>query len=213
MKVLLVASKEDFEEDISKVTGIGRYVREIYRGLKSLGIDVNAYTAYDYSSFTSSLLSSIKASLHNYVGYDIVHLLSPKPFFPLRKGRAKWVITVHDLFFLKCKESRPSPMEKLYLRSILSSHAIIAVSSLVKEDVERLGFKGKIFVVNPGIVKEFFKAPRKKKGRNIIKIGYIGRLDTETKDVVRGVRAFKKLKEKNVVFELRGSYNPNSIIF
>ena len=215
VKVLLVASKSDFEEDVSRVTGIGRYAREIYRGLKSSGIDVYTYPIYDYSSFTSSVLSSVKAILHNYADYDIVHLLSPKPFFPLRKGRAKWVTTVHDLFFLKYKESRPSPlMEKLYLRSILGSDSIIAVSSLVKEDVERLGYKGRVYVVNPGIGEEFFTTPRKeRKERNVIKIGYIGRLDSERKDVVRGIRAFKKLKEENVVFELWGSYNPSSAIF
>ncbi|ARM76126.1 glycosyltransferase [Acidianus manzaensis] len=215
MKVLLVASKGDFEEDVSKVTGIGRYAREVYNGLVNSGINVSAYPVYDYSSFTSSFLSMIKGMLHNYADYDIIHLLSPKPFFPIRKGKARWITTVHDLFFLKYKESKPTPMmERFYIKSILSSDAIIAVSSLIKEDVERLGYKGKVFVVNPGIGDEFFTAPiKREEKKKIVKLGYIGKLDSERKDVIRGIRIFKKLKDENVIFELWGSYNPNSEVF
>jgi Glycosyltransferase len=213
MRVLLIASNDDFNEDVSKVTGIGRYVREVYEGLKKQ-IDVEAYPLFDYSSIFSSAISLIKGTFHDYSSYDIIHLLSPKPFFPLRKGKAKWITTVHDLFFLKYNESKPSPfMQKIYLKSILSSDAIIAVSSLVKEDVEKLGYKKKIFVVNPGIGEEFFTSPKKPEKKDVIKIGYIGRLDSERKDLVRGIEVFRKIKEKNVIFELWGNYNPDSEIF
>jgi glycosyltransferase involved in cell wall biosynthesis len=213
MRVLLIAGKDDFNEDVSKVTGIGRYVREVYEGLKKQ-IDVEAYPLFDYSSIFSSINSLIKGTFHDYSSYDIIHLLSPKPFFPLRKGKAKWITTVHDLFFLKYNESKPSPfMQKIYLKSILSSDAIIAVSSLVKEDVEKLGYKKKIFVVNPGVGEEFFTSPKKPEKKDVIKIGYIGRLDSERKDLIRGIEVFRKIKEKNVIFELWGNYNPNSEIF
>ncbi|XDF44301.1 glycosyltransferase [Saccharolobus solfataricus] len=213
MKVLLIASKGDFSEDISKVTGIGRYVREVYKGLKK-EISVNTYPLFDYSSVISSVISIFKGAFHDYSSYDIIHLLSPKPFFPLRKGKAIWLTTVHDLFFLKYKESKPSPlMQKAYLKSILSSDAIIAVSSLVKDDIEKLGYKRKIFVVNPGIGEEFFTTPKRKERLDVIKLGYVGRLDSERKDVVRGIKMFKKIKEKNVILELWGSFNPNSEIF
>ena len=213
MRVLLIAGKDDFNEDVSKVTGIGRYVREVYEGLKKQ-IDVEAYPLFDYSSIFSSINSIIKGTFHDYSSYDIIHLLSPKPFFPLRKGKAKWITTVHDLFFLKYNESKPSPfMQKIYLKSILSSDAIIAVSSLVKEDVEKLGYKKKIFVVNPGVGEEFFTSPKKPEKKDVIKIGYIGRLDSERKDLIRGIEVFRKIKEKNVIFELWGNYNPDSEIF
>ncbi|QGR19752.1 glycosyltransferase [Stygiolobus azoricus] len=214
MKVLLIAGKDDFNEDVSKVTGIGRYVREVYRGLKKQ-IDVEPYPLFDYSSIFSSVNSVIKGIFHDYSGYDIIHLLSPKPFFPLRKGKAKWLTTVHDLFFLKYRESKPSPyMQKVYLKSILNSDALIVVSSLVKDDVEKLGYKKKIFVVNPGIGDEFFTKPLARyEKRDVIKLGYIGKLDSERKDVIRGIKVFRKIKEKNVIFELWGSYNPNSEIF
>ena len=213
MRVLLIAGKDDFNEDVSKVTGIGRYVREVYEGLKKQ-IDVEAYPLFDYSSIFSSAISLIKGTFHDYSSYDIIHLLSPKPFFPLRKGKAKWITTVHDLFFLKYNESKPSPfMQKIYLKSILSSDAIIAVSSLVKEDVEKLGYKKKIFVINPGIGEEFFTSPKKPEKKDVIKIGYIGRLDSERKDLIRGIKVFRKIKEKNVIFELWGNYNPDSEIF
>ena len=213
MRVLLIAGKDDFNEDVSKVTGIGRYVREVYEGLKKQ-IDVEAYPLFDYSSIFSSINSLIKGTFHDYSSYDIIHLLSPKPFFPLRKGKAKWITTVHDLFFLKYNESKPSPfMQKIYLKSILSSDALIAVSSLVKEDVEKLGYKKKIFVVNPGIGEEFFTSPKKPEKKDVIKIGYIGRLDSERKDLIRGIEVFRKIKEKNVIFELWGNYNPDSEIF
>ena len=213
MRVLLIAGKDDFNEDVSKVTGIGRYVREVYEGLKKQ-IDVEAYPLFDYSSIFSSINSIIKGTFHDYSSYDIIHLLSPKPFFPLRKGKAKWITTVHDLFFLKYNESKPSPfMQKIYLKSILSSDALIAVSSLVKEDVEKLGYKKKIFVVNPGIGEEFFTSPKRPEKKDAIKIGYIGRLDSERKDLIRGIEVFRKIKEKNVIFELWGNYNPDSEIF
>ena len=213
MRVLLIAGKDDFNEDVSKVTGIGRYVREVYEGLKKQ-IDVEAYPLFDYSSIFSSINSIIKGTFHDYSSYDIIHLLSPKPFFPLRKGKAKWITTVHDLFFLKYDESKPSPfMQKIYLKSILSSDALIAVSSLVKEDVEKLGYKKKIFVVNPGIGEEFFTSPKRPEKKDAIKIGYIGRLDSERKDLIRGIEVFRKIKEKNVIFELWGNYNPDSEIF
>lgn len=214
MKVLLIAGKDDFNEDVSKVTGIGRYVREVYRGLKKQ-IDVEPYPLFDYSSIFSSVNSVIKGIFHDYSGYDIIHLLSPKPFFPLRKGKAKWLTTVHDLFFLKYRESKPSPyMQKVYLKSILNSDALIVVSSLVKDEVEKLGYKKKIFVVNPGIGDEFFTRPLARyEKRDVIKLGYIGKLDSERKDVIRGIKVFRKIKEKNVIFELWGSYNPNSEIF
>lgn len=214
MIVLLIAGKDDFNEDVSKVTGIGRYVREVYRGLKKQ-IDVETYPLFDYSSIFSSVNSVIKGIFHDYSGYDIIHLLSPKPFFPLRKGKAKWLTTVHDLFFLKYRESKPSPyMQKVYLKSVLNSDALIVVSSLVKDNVEKLGYKKKIFVVNPGIGEEFFTTPLTRyEKHDIIKLGYIGKLDSERKDVIRGIKVFRKIKEKNVIFELWGSYNPNSEIF
>jgi len=204
IKVLLVAGKDDFYGDVSKVTGIGRYVREVYKTVKKQ-IDVDVYPLFDYSSIFSSFSSGIKGIFHNYSDYDIIHLLSSnKPFFPLRKSKAKWITTVHDLFFLKYRESKPSPyMQKVYLKSMLNSDALIVNSSLVKEDVEKLGYKKKIFVVNPGIGEEFFTTPLTRYERHeIIKLGYIGKLDSERKDLIRGIKAFKKIKEKNVVLEL-----------
>jgi len=213
MKVLLIAGKDDFYGDISRVTGVGRYVREVYEGLKKQ-IDVEAYPLFDYSSIFSSVNSVIKGTFHDYSSYDIIHLLSPKPFFPLRKGKAKWITTVHDLFFLKYNESKPSPlMQKIYLKSILSSDALITVSSLVKEEVEKLGYRKEIFVVNPWIGEEFFTSPKKPEKKDVIKIGYIGRLDSERKDLIRGIKVFRKIKEKNVIFELWGNYNPDNEIF
>ncbi|QXJ31872.1 glycosyltransferase family 4 protein [Saccharolobus shibatae] len=214
MKALLIASKDDFNEDISKVTGIGRYVRELYKGLKK-EINVESYPIFDYSSILSSFTSMLKGTFRNYSDYDIIHLLSSKPFFPIRKGKAKWVTTVHDLFFLKYRESKPLPlMKKIYLKSILSSDALIAVSSLIREDLEKLGYDKRIFVVNLGVGEEFFTTPlQKAEKKEMIKFGYIGRLDTERKNVIRGLKVFRKLKEKNVVFELWGSYNPKSEIF
>ncbi|MFP3130708.1 MAG: glycosyltransferase [Nitrososphaeria archaeon] len=200
---------------MSKVTGIGRYVREVYKTVKKQ-IDVDVYPLFDYSSIFSSFSSVIKGIFHNYSDYDIIHLLSSnKPFFPLRKSKAKWITTVHDLFFLKYRESKPLPyMQKVYLKSMLNSDALIVNSSLVKEDVEKLGYKKKIFVINPGIGEEFFTTPLTRYERHdIIKLGYIGKLDSERKDLIRGIKALKKIKEKNVVLELWGSYNPESDIF
>ncbi|BBG23198.1 Glycosyltransferase Gtf1 [Sulfuracidifex tepidarius] len=214
MKLLLISSKNDVIEDISKVTGVGRYVREIYEGLKGEN-DVSLYPLFDYSSNLSSFVSVGKGIIRNYSDYDIIHLLSPKPFFPIRRGKAKWVTTVHDLFFLRYKESKPSPlMQKVYLKSILSSDAVIAVSSIVKEDIEKLSYNKRIFVVNPGVEEKFFTTPsHKTRKSDVIRFGYIGRLDAERKDIIRGIKMFRKIRERKIIFELWGSYDPNSEIF
>ncbi|WP_016732214.1 glycosyltransferase family protein [Saccharolobus islandicus] len=106
MKVLLIGEKNDFKGEIEKVTGIGRYARELLIGLREK-VEVSALPLYDHSSLYSSLGSIIKGIFYDYSKYDIIHLIAPKPFFPLRKGNAVWVTTVHDLFFLKYKESKP----------------------------------------------------------------------------------------------------------
>ncbi|QXJ28566.1 hypothetical protein J5U23_01435 [Saccharolobus shibatae B12] len=213
MKIALISAKYDFD-DISKVTGIGRYARMVYQGLKRKGIDVHTYSFFDYSSVSSFLISTINGFFYNYSNYDIIHFLSPKPFIPLRKGKAVWITTAHDLFFLRYKESRGNLLTaRFYMRSLLNSDVIVAVSSLVKEEIERTDYEGKIFVVNPGIDERFFIMPKREKNNNFIKLGYIGRLDHERKNVIRGIRVFKKIKDKNIIFELWGDYNMKSDIF
>lgn len=212
MKVLLIATKHDFESEISRVTGIGRYVRSVYEELSKL-VEVEKYPVFNYSSFTSALMSTLKANFSTvYSRYDIVHLLSPKLFFPLFKGKSKLVVTVHDLFFLKYRESN-TRFSKLYLRSISRADGIIAVSSLVKEELSDFVEKSKIFVVNPGIDDKFFEEKKAETAHDKIKIGYIGRVDHERKNVLRAVREFKRLKRRDVILELWGGYDENSELF
>jgi hypothetical protein len=59
MEVLLIATKRDFEAEISGVTGIGRYARSVYEGLSRL-VQVEKYPVFDYSSFLSSLITTLK---------------------------------------------------------------------------------------------------------------------------------------------------------
>jgi glycosyltransferase involved in cell wall biosynthesis len=212
MEVLLIATKRDFEAEISGVTGIGRYARSVYEGLSKL-VQVEKYPVFDYSSFLSSLITTLKANLTAaYPRYDIIHVLSPKIFFPLFKGKSKLVITVHDLFFLRYKEST-TKFSQLYLKSISWANVVVVVSSLIKEDLSKFVYKEKIFVVNPGIEDRFFKEKTEKGRNNVIKTGYIGRIDHKRKNVLRAVRDFKRLKRKDVVLELWGSYDENSELF
>ncbi|BDC18531.1 glycosyltransferase [Acidianus sp. HS-5] len=213
MKVLLIASMEDFSGDISKVTGIGRYTREVYKRLKK-EINAEQYPLFERSSAISLFTGILKGFFRDYSNYDIIHLLAPKPFFPIRKGKIKWITTAHDLFFLKYRDSKPPLIQRVYLESIMSSDAVIAVSSLIKDEVKKLGYKRRIFVVNPGVSEEFFTPLKRNKGEGkVIKLGYIGKLDSERKDVIRGIEVFKKLRDRNVVFELWGNYNPRSEVF
>ncbi|WP_253823030.1 glycosyltransferase [Acidianus sp. RZ1] len=77
-----------------------------------------------------------------------------------------------------------------------------------------MNYNKKIFVVNPFIDDKFFKEKKRnatEKKEDIIKIGYIGKIDSERKNVLRAIRAFKNLRE-NALFELWGNHSTSNKI-
>ncbi|MGC9105616.1 MAG: glycosyltransferase [Thermoprotei archaeon] len=214
--MLIGVNEGDLSEDLSRVTGIGKYVRELVSRLREMRDDLNleVKVVYNYRNALSAIKSVVKGVLADFSTYDIVHFVSPKPFAPLR--RKVLITTVHDLFFLKYRESGHPLLKKFYVENVLRSDAVIAVSSLIEEDLKRtINYKGKSFVVNLGIDEKFFNPSRTSERREKVrlKLGFVGRVDHERKNLVRGIRTFKELKDENAVFEIWGAYDPGSKVF
>ena len=99
---------------------------------------------------------------------------------------------------------------------MLTSDFIIAVSSLTKRRIVERGFESKrIFVVNNGLDVRFTKTPLHKHSAKHKKfvIGYPG-LFYRNKNVVFAIRAFRKIDDKNIEFQIWGRkiYNyPNMV--
>ncbi|WP_338598644.1 glycosyltransferase [Sulfolobus tengchongensis] len=206
MKVALIASIGSLKNNISNTTGVGRYVQELKKKLsQNLQVDT---IGYDNSSLLHSVKSLINLNFKNYRQYDIIHLLEPKPLFPFLKK--KFVITVHDLFFLRYRESKgilTSFYPKSTLKSISYADAIIAVSSLTAKEVRK--YNKRVYVVNLGVSDTFFSTPLMKRKNKVFKIGYIGRVDHERKNLIRGIGVFKKFEE-DAEFEIWGGYSEDN---
>lgn len=215
MKVLIGVNEGDLTEDISKVTGVGKYERRLIELLPKvcdcLSLQVKA--VYGYMSAISVVKGIIKGFLSDFSSYDIVHFTAPKPFAPIK--RRTLLTTVHDLFLIR-RAVHPLT-RKFYVHSILHSDAVIAISSLVEEDVKKeIDYKGKTFLVNQGIDEKFLSAPPTKftRDENVkLKLGFIGRVYDEKKNLVNGIKTFKKLKEDRAVFEIWGAQDPKNEVF
>lgn len=209
MKVGLIVPKIVFSDQISNTTGIGRYVTEFEKRLRYY-VDVVKF-CYNYSSLSEAFISSITFNFKNYKDFDLIHLLEPKFLIPLRKK--KFVVTVYDLFFLKYKEGvlayLYSKLKNMYTLTISYADAVIVISSLTGKEVRQLNKN--VYIVNPGIDEKFFYIPKVVKENRTFKFGYVGRIDAERKNVLRGIQVFKKFNE-DAVFELWGPYNKESDI-
>jgi len=157
----------------------------------------------------------LQSLFKNFEGYDILHNPDFRPFFPLRKGKAKTLATPHGLEFLFDPTRdfdrslrgrlRNAIVLPLALHSLRISDYMIAISSLVKENAIKWGYdKDRIFVVNNFIGREFMKEGiKEKKARNKFVAGYLGTFRLR-KNVGEAIKAFMLLKGDNYSFELWG---------
>ncbi|MFC1626000.1 glycosyltransferase family 4 protein [Patescibacteria group bacterium] len=126
-----------------KTRGIGRYTRELLRGIKIKGID------------------AFKEDLRK---YDLVHFTSFKPFeicLPFAKPKkTKFVLTIYDLIPLIYPKNYPPGVRgkiKFYINKyLIKRHVdlIITISETSKKDICRL------LGVNPDKIKVIYLAPR-----------------------------------------------------
>lgn len=218
MKVLLVSNEADFVGDLSKVTGVGRYARDIYAWLTKTGkVDVKI-VGFDTTSVVRTIITAFSSALRDLSKFDIIHVLTPKPFFPLRKGRAIFVQTVHDL--VPCFSGFnvfPPIVWSIYKKSMSMADAYIAVSTLTRDDLISFGLakNKRVFVVNPGVDDSFFENltnRRELSKKDKFVIGYVGRVDLRRKNIIRALEVFREYKYENVEFHIWGGYDDGSEI-
>jgi glycosyltransferase involved in cell wall biosynthesis len=214
--VLIGVNQGDLTDDLSNVTGVGKYTRELVKYLGEIrdDLELEVKVVYDFTSAVSAIKGIIKGTFADFSSYDIVHFAAPKPFAPLRKKIV--ITTVHDLFFLRYRESGHPLLKRFYVQNIVHSDAVLTVSSLIEEDLwKTVNYRGKSFVVNLGIDEKFFRPPKtpERNDKVRLKLGFVGRVDHERKNLARGIRTFKELKDENVVFEIWGGYDPRSEVF
>ena len=172
------------------------------------------------SDFMRRLTSIADLFYLNMKQFDIIH--APTPLFarPLRMKRsAKLITTSHGISTtdksspcyyaqnLKVNRGfRNDIINYIGHRQTLTSDFIIAVSSLTKRRIVERGFESKrIFVVNNSLDDRFTKTPLHKyraKHKKFV-IGYLGPF-YRNKNVVFAIRAFRKIDDKNMEFQIWG---------
>ena len=220
MRVALIGSRGDFSKANGR--GVHRYMYELYNGMKSSEKDITI-EKIETPSFpiihTVFGLTFLFANLFkDFNNYDIVHNLSLKPFFNLRRKSYVLISTVHDLARFERGELGDTGKQSIKMKlwksitvnlsfaSVLRSDAIIACSSLTKKDLASLfGFdKEKIFVVNLGSGdKRFFSRLKAKPRKKTFTLGYMGSF-LKKKNVEFAIKSFKKVKGDEFRFEVWG---------
>jgi len=221
MKVAFIGLKGQFDTiDLSKIgtRSVDKIVTELYNGLCNLNKRDFVLDKIEFKRIKAigpAFSIMLQSLFKNFEGYDILHNPDFRPFFPLRKGKAKILATPHGLEFLFDPTRdfdrslrgrlRNAIVLPLALHSLRNSDYMIAISSLVKENAIKWGYdKDRIFVVNNFIGKEFItKGIKEKKARSKFVVGYLGTFRLR-KNVGEAIKAFMLLKGDNYSFELWG---------
>jgi len=221
MKVALIGLEGQFDAiDLSKTgtRSVDKIVGELYNGLRNLHEKELVLDKIEFKRIKAigpAFSIVLQSSFKNFEGYDILHNPDFRPFFPMRKGKAKTISTSHGLEFLFDPirdfdrslrgRLRGAIVLPLALYSLRISDYMIAVSSLVKENAIEWGYdKDRIFVVNNFIGKEFIKKEiKEKKARSKFVLGYLGTFRLR-KNVGEAIKAFTLLKGNDYSFELWG---------
>ena len=224
MKVALIGLQSQFDAiDLSKIgtRSVDKIVTELYNGLRNLNKKDFILDKIEFKRIKAigpAFSIMLQSLFKNFEGYDILHNPDFRPFFPMRKGKAKTISTSHGLEFLFDPirdfdrslrgRLRSATVLPLALHSLRISDYMIAVSSLVKENAIEWGYdKDRIFVVNDFIGKEFItKEIKEKKARSKFVIGYLGTFRLR-KNVGEAIKAFMLLKGNDYSFELWGKQN------
>ncbi len=225
MKVGLVELKTSFlPYDIAGKNFYG-YTYYLYSNIKRVNKEVEAIKITKIPNIGKGFSILSKTFFMDLSNYGILHNLDLNPFFPMRKGKAKIITTAHDFQFVLRPELNEDVMHstkdkiwlnlvtKLGLKATLSSDYLIAVSSLTKEDAIKLGYpKDKIFVVNHGVSKAFFRSLPKKHNKKFI-VGYMGALRTR-KNPEFMLKGFMQIKSANYEMHVYGKlgYDRDRII-
>jgi len=105
MKVALIGLQSQFDAiDLSKIgtRSVDKIVTELYNGLRNLREKELVLDTIEFKRIKdwSSIFYNAAVIIQEFQGYDILHNPDFRPFFPLRKGKAKTLATPHGLEFL-----------------------------------------------------------------------------------------------------------------
>ena len=224
MKIGLIGLKGSFDTiDLSKTgtRSVDKTVSELYNVLRNLHKKELVLDKIEFKRIKAigpAFSIMLQSLFKNLKGYDILHNTDFRPFFPLRKGKAKTISTPYGLEFLFDPTRdfdrslrgrlRNAIVMPLALHSLHISDYMIAISSLVKENAIEWGYnKDRIFVVNNFIGKEFItKEIKEKKARSKFVVGYLGTFRLR-ENVGEAIKAFMLLKGDSYSFEIWGKQN------
>ena len=215
MKVAFFGISRDFNSQSGEA--LQRYMYELYKNLTRMGVDITKEIPCPSKPFSKNGLSLLLyKSLTDFSSYDIIHDLDFKPILPVKKGKAHYIATIHDLIPIKHPEYNVDfksdfkailwveVVSKLGLRLQLSrTDALIAISSLVKQEIIETGYdRVKVYTVNDGIDSRFLGEVTPHNRKKFV-VGYLGTFVTR-KNVAFAISAFKKADNKHFKLELWG---------
>ncbi len=217
MKVGILSMKGNFNKDLGQ--GVQKYIYCIWQNLLALKskhtidkVELGIGNDLLMRELSFTLLTLVKKLSY----YDIINIPAPIAFDPFRRGKATIITTVPE--FRLIDEDNPlaaMPKASSFLgntineacqKQALGSDHMIVISTLVREEAIKLGCdKDRISVVNIGVDDEFIQTPLKPKedkGRPFV-VGHLGSF-MPGKNVAFTMRAFKKLTDKDIRYELWG---------
>lgn len=218
MKVALLGLEEDFDLSLEKARyySVRKYMYHLYEELKkSKEVKVTKVLSRINPFFRANLSMLYQNLFKDFSEFDIVHNPSSTPVFIKKKNILISTIFGFESIFVTRYEDkdkktfadtlRQKIVVPLVLKSILSSDYLIAVSSVSLKRVTKLGYdKNRVFVVNQGVDDRYLtKAKQKKRGKEFV-VGYVGTFRAR-KNVAFAIRAFKKIKDKDMRFEIYGN--------
>jgi glycosyltransferase involved in cell wall biosynthesis len=210
MKIGLIGSPGQF--NYKKFQARERYTPELYKNLKILNNKTYKIEIKKIPVIGRAFSIYAKLLFKDFSNYDIIHNLSQDPLFLLKKKNAKLVTTVHlspGQLSIQPKNFKQllwlNTVIKLSYSTVKKSDYIIANSTQTKEDIINF-FKinrNKIFVIDLGIDKRYFKKVKNNHENKTINVGYLGAL-IQGKQIDFGIKAANLLKDKNIYFSIWG---------
>lgn len=210
------------EDNFVRNTGLGIpvYMYELLKHLRKMekkeGLKVDKIGYARKGNELSGFMNMLFRSATEYYGnYDILHNPDVKPIFPRNRGNAVYVSTGHDYQPLlqpeldadvntTLKSKAKLLLEIRYsLKLTLKSDYLIARSTLTRDDAIELGFDRKRIFVVGGAVDDRYRRPIRSSAGKTFTVGYLGAFRTR-KNVAFAVRAFKKIDDRNIRFDLWG---------
>lgn len=205
MKTLI----DDGLSRIVKLTGIGNQAYHLFLSLEK--VTDCKISNYDYLKRLPKYFRRLLYILHSNLlakrnDYDVIHYQNY--YVPFLKGKAKCVVTIHDLVTFKYPETMSSFYVKYnqltIKKALLNADCIITPSQSIKDEILEMFSnvrEKKVFVCEDGIREVFFKTDSKKEILERLNVSpfsyffFLGSLSPR-KNLRFALEAFIEAKEK-----------------